>query len=342
VKRQAITLEALSAYPNLELACWKAARGRTHQAAVAKFLAERSSNLNLLAKSILEETAPDGRSSCFVIHDPKRRIIHAPCFVDRVLHHAIFNLAGARFERMLLDSVYACRPGRGVHRAVWAVQQGLQRWPWFVQVDVDAYFPSIRHDLLLAMLARRFKGRGFFDLLCRILEKGATQGPGRGLPIGTLASQHFANGFMDGADRLILNQIGTGAHVRYMDDVFWGCASRESAEDSLGRLEQYLNESLDLRLKTARRIAPSADGLRFCGYRVRQGVILPGPRKMVRYRAAVRRLDVHHRAMWVPESECQRGWDLVQASMYGCTSTRFRHQVLKDCGYSVAPGFMPE
>ena len=342
MKRQAISLEALSAFPNLELACWKAARGRTHHAAVARFLAERAENLNLLASAIREETAPDGRSSCFVIHDPKRRIIHAPCFSDRVLHHAIFNLAGERFERMLLESVYACRPGKGVHRAVQAVQHGLRCWPWFVQVDVDAYFPSIQHDLLLEVLSRRFKGNGFLALLGRILARGATQGPGRGLPIGTLASQHFANGFLDGADRFILNHPGTGGHVRYMDDIFWGCASKSVAEDSLRLLEAYLHEHLGLSLKRARRMAPSTEGLRFCGYRVRQGIVLPGPRKMARYRAAVQRIDAHDRAACVPESWCQRAWDLAQASMHGCTNIRFQRQVLKDCGYSVQPGSMSE
>ena len=226
MKRLAIGLEALAERSNLELACWKAARGKTARPAVARFLAEREGRLEALAASILDGSAPQGRASRFVIHDPKRRVIHAACFADRVLHHAIFNLAEARFETMLVDSSYACRPGKGVHAAVAAVQRGLRAWPWFVQVDVDAYFPSIRHDLLLELLARRFKGAGFLALVARIVEGCATNGVGRGLPIGALTSQHFANAFLDAADRLILAHPGTGSHVRYMDDMFWGCASR--------------------------------------------------------------------------------------------------------------------
>ena len=212
--RQAVSLEAIAARPNLELACWKAARGRQGRPAVARFLAGRDANLADLAAAIVQGDVPDGRASRFVIHDPKRRVIHAACFADRVLHHAIFNLVEARFESMLVDSSFACRPGKGVHRAVLAVQRSLQRWPWFVQVDVDGYFPSIRHDLLMALLRRRFTGAAFLALLPRILDCGATAGPGRWLPIGTLASQHFANAFLDGADRFILDQPGVGGHVR--------------------------------------------------------------------------------------------------------------------------------
>lgn len=338
MRRQAVTLAAIAERPNLELACWKAARGRQGRPAVARFLAERERRLDQLAAAILSGQAPEGRGSRFVIHDPKRRVIHAACFADRVLHHAIFNVVEARFETMLVDSSFACRPGKGVHRAVLAVQRSLQRWPWFVQVDVDGYFPSIRHDLLMALLQRRFKGAGFMALLGRIVDGGATAGPGRGLPIGTLASQHFANAFLDGADRFILDQPGAGGHVRYMDDLLWGCESRAVAVESLAALEGFLREALDLRLKPQRRIARSSEGARFCGYRVWQGAILPGRRKMVRFRAAVVRIESARRAGLVLDGDCQRAWDASLATLAGCASEGFRRRVLGGFGYSREPG----
>ena len=338
MKRLAIGLEQLAERSNLELACWKAARGKTARPAVARFLAEREGRLAALAASILDGSAPQGRASRFVIHDPKRRVIHAACFADRVLHHAIFNLAEARFETMLVDSSYACRPGKGVHAAVAAVQRGLRAWPWFVQVDVDAYFPSIRHDLLLELLARRFKGAGFLALLARIVEGCATNGVGRGLPIGALTSQHFTNAFLDAADRLILAHPGTGGHVRYMDDIFWGCASRAVAEDSLAALVDHLQVARGLRLKSSLRVARSGEGLRYCGFRVRRGVVLAGPRKMTRFRAALARIESLRCTGVASEAECQRAWDASLATLVGCTSYRFRQSVLAARGYSREPG----
>jgi RNA-directed DNA polymerase len=338
MKRLAIRLEDLAERSNLLLATWKAARGKAARPPVARFLAGLERNLDALAESILAEKAPLGRASRFVIHDPKRRVIHAACFADRVLHHAILNRAEARFETMLVDSSYACRPGKGVHAAVAAVQRGLRAWPWFVQVDVDGYFPSIRHDLMLELLARRFKGAGFLNLLARIVERGATNGPGRGLPIGTLTSQHFANAFLDSADRLLLAHPGTGAHVRYMDDVFWGCASRMAALDSLAALSAHLRDERELRLKARVRVARSTEGLRFCGFRVRQGGVLPSSRKMVRFRAAIARLEMARGTGLASELEAQRAWDASLATLSGCTSVGFRRTVLADYAYSRESG----
>ena len=98
---------------------------------MAGYLAALDERLHHLAEAILTGQAPLGLARRFVIHDPKRREISAACFADRVLHHAILNLAEPRFEQALAPSAYACRPGMGVHVAVQAVQRGLQRWPWW-------------------------------------------------------------------------------------------------------------------------------------------------------------------------------------------------------------------
>ena len=176
MKHQRVELADLAARDNLVLAACKAARGKRQRRAVAAWLGQADECLAVLGRSILDGTAPQGRATRFVIHDPKQREITAACFDDRVLHHAVMNLAAERFERALVDSVYACRPGKGVHAAVMAVQRGLQRWPWVVQVDVAGYFASIDHAVLRAQLARLFKGAEFLALLDRIVQAGLAVG----------------------------------------------------------------------------------------------------------------------------------------------------------------------
>jgi len=134
MQRQAITLAALAERNNLELATWKAARGKSSRPAVARFLGQLDENLDQLAADILAERSPQGRAVRFTIHDPKRRTIHAACFADRVLHHAILNLAESRLERMLVAGCHACRRGKGVHSAAAAVQQSLRAYPWLMQI----------------------------------------------------------------------------------------------------------------------------------------------------------------------------------------------------------------
>jgi RNA-directed DNA polymerase len=168
--RQRIELDEIAAWDNLQLATWKAAQGKRTRPDVARFIAGLDDRLVQLNADIMAQRVPYGQYRAFVIHDPKLRLIHAACFEDRVLHHAIMNLAEPVFEKSLVPTTYACRPAKGVHLAVTQVQKNLQRYPWFVQVDVNGYFPSIDQERLLDLLSRRFKGAGFMQLLRRIVE----------------------------------------------------------------------------------------------------------------------------------------------------------------------------
>jgi len=156
MKRTRITLADIADVDNLALATWKAARGKRHRPDVLAFTDKYPQNMQCLAMAILQEQVPYARYRAFYIQDPKRRLIHAACFEDRILHHAILNLAETTFERALVDSSYACRPHKGVHRAISQVQRQLRRYPWYVKVDIAAYFPQIDHAILNALLAKRF------------------------------------------------------------------------------------------------------------------------------------------------------------------------------------------
>ncbi|MFO0874375.1 MAG: reverse transcriptase/maturase family protein [Phycisphaerales bacterium] len=331
MQRDRIGLEDVARHDNLLLATWKAARGKRHRAAVARFLDNLGRNLATLAEEILSERSPRGRARSFTIRDPKRRTITAACFADRVLHHAILNLAESRFERMLVESSYACRPGKGVHCAVLAVQRHVRRsdaLPWVVQVDVENYFASIDHAILESLLAQRFKGRPFLALLGRIIAAGGVATPGQGLPIGSLTSQHFANAYLDGADRFLLRHPGVGAHVRYMDDLVWWCPSRAAATETLEGLRAYLDRERKLALKPSFHLGLSRRGIAYCGFRVRPGVVLPSSRKMTGYRAALLRIEATLGTGEVTEASAQRAYDVASAALTGCQSIGFRRRLL--------------
>ena len=327
MQRDAIALDDLAAWDNLLLAAWKAARGKRHRPAVKRFLSDLDMRLDHLADDILEQRVPVGRFRRFVINDPKRRLITAVCFADRVLHHAILNLAEPRFERMLVDTTYACRPGKGVHAAVSEVQHNLRRWPWYVKVDVGGYFPSIDHELLKALLASRFKGDGFLALLGRIIDAGAPGSPGRGLPIGALTSQHCANAYLDAADRMLLGHEAVRAHVRYMDDIVWWSSSRDAALAGLEDLRTFLWHERRLRLKPKAQVGRSEHGLRFCGFRIRPGVVLASSRKLRRYRTGLARIDAAAVAGDADEQQVQRALDSLLATLAGTQTSGFRRRL---------------
>ena len=192
-RRSPLSLQELATWDNLSLAFERASRGRRRQTDVLDFAKDLDASLTELGAAILNENVVVGRFRTFRIHDPKPRVIHAPVFAERVLHHAVMNKVGPVLDRSLVDDTYACRVGKGALAAVHRAQAHLRRHPFYVKVDMRQYFASIAHERLKAQLERRFKNRGLLRLLARIVDSyTSTTAPiNRGLPIGALTSQHL-------------------------------------------------------------------------------------------------------------------------------------------------------
>jgi len=328
VKRIRIELEQVAAYPNLVAAFQQVARGKGGRREVEAFRRNIDVRLARLGQAIMDGSMPLGHYRRFIIHDPKRRTIHAACFDDRLFHHALMNLAGPVLDRALTDATFACRIGMGQHAAVRRVQHYLRRFPWYIQVDIDAYFPSIEHTRLLDLLERRFKGAAFLATLRRVVE-GFEVSPGRGLPIGTLTSQHFANYYLDGLDRFIQETLPSRGLVRYMDDSVWWCDDHATARWTLAAVNEYLVRERGLNIKPNARIQRSAQGIAFCGYRVTPGCIRLSRRKQRRYRG--------RRAAWeqawstghIGALELQRGYAAVHGITAQADSRAWRQEHLR-------------
>ncbi|MEZ4468395.1 MAG: reverse transcriptase/maturase family protein [bacterium] len=259
-------------------------------------------HLAALRDEVLDGRAPTGAWTSFQVHDPKPRLIHAPAFRDRVLHHALLGCIGPHLDRGLVDDTFACRLGKGTLAAVRRAQQHVRRFAWYVQVDVRAYFASIRHDVLRAVLDRRLRDAGIRALCARILAHGPGGEAGVGLPIGALTSQYFANLYLDAFDRFLGEGLHVRGLVRYMDDVVWWCDDREAARATRDAAVGFLARERGLTLKPAR-IGRSAHGLSFLGFQVRPGALRLSRRRRRRYAAA--------------RSLAERAWRLGQLDALG-------------------------
>ena len=328
MKRKKIELQDIASWDNLQLALFKAAKGKRSRSVVTNFFCRFEQRIAQLQHDILTENVPYGSYRPFVIHDPKRRIIHAASFADRILHHAIINLAEPVFEQSLVNSSYACRPGKGVHSAVKRVQQHLQRYPWYVQVDVEHYFPAIDHVRLIVLLFRRFKGVPFLRLLERIVDSYHAS-PGKGLPIGSLTSQHFANYYLDSADRFLQNHPAVCAQIRYMDDIVWWCRDKAIALHVLHEFEEYIREICLLKLKPSMQINRSQQGITYCGFRILPGTIRLTIRKQRRYRL----LRHYYESAWqqrrISDSGLQAAYDSILAATLPAQSKTWRQRDLQ-------------
>lgn len=294
MRRSPVGLREIADPHNLAAAFHAAAAGKRGRADVEAFRGRLERELERLRAELTDETYCPGPMRCFRIHDPKPRLIHAPCFRDRVAHHAIMAHAGPVLDRALIFDTYACRVGKGTLAAVQRASEHAARHAWYGQTDIRAYFASIRHDVLLALLARRFKSKALLRLFERIVRSHAHspgRGPGRGLPIGALTSQYFANFYLSGADRLVLERPDVGGYVRYMDDLVWWADDRAAVRRVAEVLRGYLCEELGLKMKPPLHVGQSVHGLTFCGFRILPRRLLLSRRRRIRYGRLRRRAE---------------------------------------------------
>lgn len=282
MKRSGVSLADIADWHNLMAAFQRAAQGKNQRDEVRLFRADLTGELARLRAALLNGSVEVGQMRCFHIRDPKPRIIHAPCFRERVLHHALMAHIGPVLDRALVNDAYACRVGKGALAAAQRAQHHLRRFPWYAQTDIRAYFASIDHDILRTLLDRRFKNQSLLALLARIIGAHHTE-PGKGLPIGALTSQHFANYYLNGLDRLLIEDCRVRGLVRYMDDLVWWSDDKTAARDALDHVRRYAQDCLQLTIKTPIRIGPSSAGLMFCGYRILPGRLLLSRRRKRRY-----------------------------------------------------------
>lgn len=282
MKRSAVGLQAIADWHNLAAAFDRAAAGSGRSPAVERFRADLEDNLAQLRQQILGECVPVGEMTSFCIRDPKTRIIHAPCLRERVLHQALIAHVGPVLDRALVDDTFACRKGKGGLRAVQRCQQHLRRFEWLVQIDIKGFFAAIDQQILLELLGRKFKNPGLLRLLERIV-RAYQASPDRGLPIGALTSQHFANYYLAGLDRWLQARTEVRAMLRYMDDLLWCCDEKTAARHSLQAAEDWIADTLRLEVKQPARIGRCRQGTLFCGYRVLPGRLLLSRRRKRRY-----------------------------------------------------------
>ena len=208
----------------------------------------------------------------------KDRIVSEASFRDRVVHHALVAAIEPPFEAHFIRHSYACRKGRGTHAAIRAAQRLAGRLPYFLRLDVTRYFDHVDHDVLLALLAERLADAGI-QWLCRTLLDGALvpgvpAGERRGIPIGNLTSQFWANVYLDPLDHLVRDDLGHGAYLRYVDDIAVFAHTKEALWTVARDVRGFLRDRLRLALKDrATVVAPVTEGLPWLGFRLFPGLV---------------------------------------------------------------------
>jgi retron-type reverse transcriptase len=232
-----------------------------------KFAFHVEKELFLLQKELSENTYVPGDYFYFTIQDPKERVISVAQFRDRVVHHALVNILEPIYEKRFIFDSYATRKEKGTHKAILCAQGFLCKNHWYLKMDIRKYFDSINHKVLNTVIERKIKDRYILDLCRKIIAKG---GDGiKGLPIGNLTSQFFANVYLDVFDHYIKDDKSVKYYVRYMDDFCIFSNDKELLKELYKEVVIFLDDKLKLDVKdTATLINTSLHGLPFLGVRI--------------------------------------------------------------------------
>ena len=235
----------------------------------------------------------------FEIYEPKQRTISCAPFRDRVLHHAICNVIMPVLEKSMIVDSYACRKNKGLHKALRRAFWFYQNSQYHYRLDIKKYFYTIDHQVLLAKLKRNFKDPKLLALLERLLD---TYDSGvqyyfpagefdifdmirpRGLPIGNLTSQLFANFYLSEFDHYVREQLHHPYYIRYMDDVIVFGDSREGLKEVVRRINVKLD---NIRLSPNDKknyIHKNTQGIDFLGFRLHENRIKLRSKNLVRFR----------------------------------------------------------
>jgi len=297
MRRAGYLFEKVADFHALNAAARRAGRGKGKSDCAASFLFHPETEALKLQRELLDGSYRPGLYRTFSVSDPKFRTISAADFRDRVVHHALCAVLEPLFERAAIADSYACRPGKGSHAAVKRAQFFTRRSRFFLKLDIRRFFETADHEVLKTSLRRLVKDEKLLALADRIINHGAPGSPpGKGLPIGNLTSQHFANHYLGPLDRFIKEKLRVRGYVRYMDDMLLFADSKNVLREAGRGAGRFLERELKLEIKAgATVLAPVSEGIAFLGLRLWPRVIrldASGKRRLVRaLRLAARDLE---------------------------------------------------
>ena len=289
---------------NIRFAAWKAAKGKRHSVEVLAWMQDMDKHIAVLRDDILKVQVRVGDYRFFKVFEPKERQICAASFDQQVLHHSLMNVCHPFFEQKQIFDSYASRKGKGTYAALKRAKWYNRHHTWFLKLDVKKFFDSISHDVLVLQLYKMFKDVALIGIYEQII-RSYEASPGRGLPIGNLTSQYFANHYLCSLDHFIKEKMGVSAYVRYMDDFVIWHQDKSFLINQLVEINNYMNIELRCSLKPP--VLNRCDsGLPFLGYHLFPNHVRLLQKSKVRFARKLSKIENHFQAGIWTEEKCQR------------------------------------
>ena len=314
---------------NLYHAWHKVSLGKSSKSSIIDFYKNLDKNLTLIAHELKNGKYQPGLHNCFLIRDPKERIISAAPVRDRVVQHALMNLCDPVFDRHLIYDSYACRKGKGTHKAVLRAFHFAKSSKYFLKMDVRKYFDSIDHSILKYLLAVLINDKSILNVFNIIIDSDNAVTK-KGIPIGNLTSQYFANHYLSGFDHYFKEQLKAKQYIRYMDDIIIFSDKKDKLANYYNEALYYTTEKLNLLLKPAV-LDTVTSGAPFLGFLVKSSGIFLQQKTKMRYKAKIAEIEYKRKNGIFSELEASRRAESVTAHLLLARARKFRNNVIHGC-----------
>lgn len=276
-------------YENLYQAYLQARKNKRYRDEVLEFSYNVEEELMTLSEELTNHSYKVGAYREFYVLEPKKRLIMALPFRDRIVQWGIYQLLNPEFDRGYILDSYGCRVGKGTLRSVQRLHYWLRQVAkentkyYYLKLDISKYYYRVDHEILIHILSKKIKDKEMLELLKTIINyegtlfglklNGDVNNPedrveGKGIPIGNLTSQMFANLYLNELDQYCKRTLGIKYYVRYMDDIIILSDDKAQLHEYKRLIETLLNEKLKLNLNKKTAIRPIALGIEFVGYRL--------------------------------------------------------------------------
>ena len=274
----------LMTFENLHRAYLEARKCKRFRSSILKFSCDLEENLMSLRQELERQTYRHGSYREFIVADSKKRTIKAAPFRDRVVHQALCRVIEPIFEKTFIYDSYACRKSKGTHRAfrrmekfVYSItrvaraggQASLETHLriFCLKCDISKFFDNIDHEKLLSVLAKKIHDERVFWLSREIIQSNL-----KGIPIGNLTSQLFANIYLNELDHFAKRVLREKHYLRYMDDFLILGTDKKRLHEDKKKIMEFLRDELRLELHPKKsEVFPVHSGLDFLGYVLRDG-----------------------------------------------------------------------
>jgi len=227
-----------------------------------------------IQKELQEKTYQPGSYKNFYVSDPKKRLVYVASFKDRIVHHALCNVIEPIFDKGFIYDSYACRKNKGTHCAVMRLKKFLRILYfkcgsnnfYILKCDISKFFDNVDKEILFELIKKKIKDKNILRLIKKILN--STNGP-KGIPIGNLTSQLFANIYLNELDQFVKHHLRIKYYTRYMDDFVIVSDDKNQLKIWREEIKNFLQNHLQLILHPQKQeILPAKIGVDFLGFHV--------------------------------------------------------------------------